>query len=123
MEKDWEARFSDRHPATKPKLTASVAIAGSYWALTIVAFLVPQFSGFDMIGAGSIPVAILTLPSSLLMFAAHPTLGLDAARPYHDPLVSSLGMFVLLPLISGGLNTFLIFAVLSAIQRRRQRKA
>jgi hypothetical protein len=123
MEKDWEARFDDRPPATKPKLTASVAIAGSYWTLTIIAFLVPQFSGFDMIGAGSIPVALLTLPSSLLMFQAQPSLRLDAARPYHDPLVSSLGMFVLLPLICGGFNAFLIFAAASAIQRRRHRKA
>jgi hypothetical protein len=122
MEKDWEARFADRPPAAKPKLTASLVVAGSYWALTIMAFLVPQFSGFDMIGAGSIPVAILTLPSSLLMFAAQPMFRLDAARPYHDPLVSSLGMFVLLPLISGGLNAFLIFATLSAIQRWRRRE-
>jgi hypothetical protein len=123
MEKDWDARFGNRPPAAKPKLPARVAIACGYWALTMVAFLVPQFSGFDMIGAGSIPVAILTLPSSLLMFAAQPTLRLDAARPYHDSLVTSLGIFVLLPLISGGLNTFLIFAALSAIKRRQHRKA
>jgi hypothetical protein len=94
-------------------------VAGGYWLLAIVAFLVLQGSGFDMIGSGAIPVAGLTLPWSVLMMMAHPSLPPDPSRPYHDPLVSSLGTFVLLPLICGGLNAFTLFWLVSSVQRRR----
>jgi hypothetical protein len=74
-----------------------------------------------MIGSGAIPIAGLTLPWSVLMMMAHPSLPADPSRPYHDPLVSSLGTFILLPLICGGLNAIAIYLLVGAIQRRRGR--
>jgi hypothetical protein len=80
-----------------------------------------QLAGFDMIGTGAIPIAVLTAPSSVLMMMAHPSLHLDPTRPYYDPLVSSLGTFVLLPLVCGGLNATILYWLVSVIQRRRHR--
>jgi hypothetical protein len=119
--KNWEARFADRPPATKLNRTAAL-VAGGYWLLAIAAFLILQGAGFDMIGSGAIPVAALTLPWSALMIMAHPSLPPDPSRPYHDPLVSSLGTFVLLPLICGGLNAFTLYWLVTAVQRWRKRK-
>jgi hypothetical protein len=70
-----------------------VLVAGGYWVLTIVAFLILQIIGFDIIGSGAIVIAALTLPWTVLMMMAHPSLPADSSRPYHDPLVSSVGTF------------------------------
>jgi hypothetical protein len=118
LEKDWEARFENRPPAKKLNRTAAL-VAGGYWLLVVAAFLALQGVGFDMIGSGAIPVAALTLPWSILIIMAHPSLPPDPSRPYHDPLVSSLGTFVLFPLICGALNALLLYWVVSVVQRRR----
>lgn len=105
MEKDWGARFAD-HPAQKTKLIPGIAIAGCYWALIIVVCSL-FFAGSDIKGIGAIPVAALTLPSSLFLFF------------FTQPMVrdTALGNFVVFPLLCGGLNAFFIFAVVYAIQR------
>jgi hypothetical protein len=105
MEKDWKARFAD-HPAQKPKLTAGIAIAGCYWALIIVVCSI-FFSGSDIRGIGAVPVAALTLPSSLFLYFLTQPMLRDTAR----------ANFVLFPLLCGGLNAFFIFAVVYVIQR------
>jgi hypothetical protein len=120
LEKDWAARFESR-PAGKGLDRVGALVAGGYWVLTIVAFLMLQLAGFDMLGTGAIPMAVLTAPSSVLMMMAHPSLHLDPTRPYYDPLVSSLGTFVLLPLVCGGLNASILYWLVSVIQRRRRR--
>ena len=97
-------------------------VAGSYWALMIVAFLLLQLAGFDMIGHGALLIIALTLPSSLLMLLAHPSLPPDPSRPWHDPLASSFATFALFSVICGGVNASAIYWLVSTIQRRRQRK-
>ncbi len=88
----------------------------------IVAFLILRLAGFDMIGHGAIFIAALTMPSSVLMLLAHPSLPPDPARPYHDLLASSIATFVLFPLICGGVNALAIYWLASMIQRRRHRR-
>jgi hypothetical protein len=121
LEKDWEARFENRPVRGKFNRIAAL-VAGSYWVLMIMAFLLLQLAGLDMIGHGAILIAMLTLPSSVLMLLAHPSLPPDPSRPYHDPLASSFATFVLFPLICGGVNAFAIYWLVSTIQRRRHRK-
>jgi hypothetical protein len=122
LEKDWEARFANRRSTIKLKHPAAL-VALSYWLLTILIFFVLQHAGWDMIGEGAIPIAALTLPWSMLVILAHPSLPPDPSRPYHDPLVSSLGTFILFPLICGGVNTLALYWIVGAVQRRRRRKS
>ena len=90
-------------------------------------FLVLISGGGDVTGEGVGLVIMPTLPSSLLMLPLISVVGplfLTASNPpYRDPLDSSLGMFVLFPLISGGINSLIIYWFVSAIQRRRGRKS
>lgn len=119
LEKDWGTRFENRPDRAGLNRTAA-GVAGIYWGLTIAVFLALQSTGFDMIGDGAIPVAFLTFPWSVLLIMAHPTLHPDPSRPYHDPLVSPLGTFLLLPLLSGALNAVILYWLVAAIQRRRK---
>ena len=121
VEKDWGARFENRPIRGKFSKIAAV-FAGSYWALTITAFLILQLAGFDMIGPGAVFIALLTVPLSVLMFLAHPSLTLDPVRPDHNLLASSIGTLILLPLICGGVNALAIYWLVGAIQRRRRHK-
>ena len=112
---NWKLSFRAEH---KLPWTAAL-VAGGYWLLVVAAFLALQGVGFDMIGWGAIPVAALTLPWSILILMARPSLPPDPSRPYHDPLISSLGTFVLFPLICGALNALLLYWLVSVVQRRR----
>jgi hypothetical protein len=122
VEKDWEARFANR-PAHRKFNKTGVWAAAGYWWVTIGAFLVIQNSGLDVVGFGGILVWAVTLPSSVLIFAAGPVLRPDPNPPYDSPVLHPLGIFVLFPLICGGLNSVLIYWLVGAIQRRRGRKA
>jgi hypothetical protein len=114
MRKDWEDRFADRPSVTKPKFTASAGNRGQLLGTHDRG--IPCFAIFrsrhDRPG----------VHSNRRVDAAVEPIDVRGAADT-DPLVSSLGMFVLLPLISGGLNAFLIFAALSAIQGRWHRKS
>jgi predicted PurR-regulated permease PerM len=123
LEKDWEARFTDR-PARKRFSRAGLLLGGGYWALTIMVFLILQSTESNTIIPEALRIAAaLTLPWSVLMLTvAGPILLPHPARPYYDPLASSLGTFILLPLICGGLNAIVIYWLVSIIQRRRHRK-
>jgi hypothetical protein len=119
LEKDWEARFENRRARGTLNRTAATAACG-YLALTIAVFIALQVTGWDMIGPGAIPVAVLTAPWSALVIMAHPSFHPDPARPMYDPLVSSLGTFVLFPITCGGLNAITLYWVIRVVQRRRQ---
>jgi len=121
VEKNWEARFANRPPSRKFNRTAAF-VAGGYWWLAIGAFLAMQNSG-DVIGLGGVLVWAVTLPSSLLIFAAGPLLRPDQNLAYNSPVLHPLGIFVLFPLICGGLNSLLIYWLVGAIQRWRGRKS
>jgi hypothetical protein len=117
LEKDWEARFGDRR-ANRPRLsklirTRPAKIAAGYWLVVSLLFFVMEFADFDM-GAG-VPVAVLTVPWSLLATAfgmSHPS----ATQPF----VSPAGNFAIFVVLCGGLNAILIFVLFSALQRRRK---
>lgn len=99
------------------------AIAGLYWLLVVAVFLLLQRLGFNMTGYGSAPVILLTMPWSLCalltwQFVELLPYGADLLRP----LNTALGMCVLFPVLCGGLNTILILATASAMQRRRRHR-
>jgi hypothetical protein len=119
LEKDWEARFENRQARGTLNRTAA-AVACGYLALTIAVFITLQLTGWDMIGPGAIPVAVLTAPWSILVIMAHPSFHPDPGRPTYDPLVSSLGTFMLFPIVCGGLNAIILYWLISVVQRRRQ---
>jgi hypothetical protein len=119
LEKDWEARFENRQARGTLNRTAAT-VACAYLALTIAVFIALQVTGWDMIGSGAIPVAVLTAPWSILVIMAHPSFHPDPATPTYDPLVSSLGTFVLFPIACGGLNAIILYWLISVVQRRRQ---
>lgn len=126
VEKDWGARFADRHDTRPPLLqlmrTKPAKIAAVYWMAVAVVFVGLQAAGFDMIASGAIPVATLTAPWSALLIAA--TISVSSApaeamlRPF---IISTGGTFFLLVVVCGGLNSALIFMLASAVERRRNR--
>jgi hypothetical protein len=125
LEKDWEARFAERHPA-RPTLfqvirTKPAKIAAAYWIAVLLVFLGMQAAGFDMIASGAIPIAALTAPWSLLVIAATGSVSSAPSEALLRPFISTAGTFFIFPVLCGCLNAVLIFAVGSAIQRRRNR--
>jgi hypothetical protein len=84
-------------------------------------FFAMQGAGFDMIGSGAIPVAVLTAPWSVLMIA----LGSSPWSAQHQAalraLESPLVAFAVLAILCGGLNATLILTLPSAFQRVRKR--
>jgi hypothetical protein len=120
-EKNWEARFqqSGTFSSSIGQICTKEAavIAGAYWALVLVVFLLLQSSGADMVGDGALPIAALTVPWSLLAIAV----GSVAPQAQLHPLISPLGSFFIFPVLSGGLNAVLIAIIWSAIQRGRHR--
>jgi hypothetical protein len=125
LEKDWEARFGERH-TTRPTLlqlirTKPAKIAAGYWAAVLVVFLSMQAAGFDMIGNGAIPVAAVTAPWSLLVIAATSSTSSTPSQALLRPFISTVGTFLIFPALCGGLNAVLIFTLGTAIQRRRHR--
>ena len=125
MEKDWEARFADQH-AGRPTISKSIRtkpakIAAAYWLAVLLTFFAMQRAGFDMIGDGAILIAAMTAPWSLLAIGLTTSLSSPASRSLLHPFISTIGTFVVFPVICGGLNFILIFTVGSAIQRRPRR--
>jgi hypothetical protein len=107
MEKNWETRFTNRPIGTT--LKTRLAIAGGYWILIAVASLILKLAGIDSLAFG---LAALSLPSSVLFILR--TLSDSGYRKGPE-------MWVDFPLICGGLNALMIFAILSALQRWRGR--
>lgn len=125
MEKDWEARFTDQH-AGRPTISKSIRtkpakIAVAYWIAMLLTFFAMQRAGFDMIGNGAISIAAMTAPWSLLAIALTTSLSSAASQSLLHPFISTIGTFVVFPVVCGGLNVILIFILGSAIQRRRRR--
>jgi len=75
-------------------------------------FLIFDLMGFDMFASGAIPVIAATIPSSLLTavcFSAGATI--PFLKPITEPLIiSTAAMFVLFPVLSGGMNALLCFS-------------
>src|ERR1019366_3174213 len=80
--------------------------AGAYWITTVAVFVLFDLMGFDMFASGAIPVIAVTIPSSFLIaliFTA--SASVPFLKPILDPLmISTAAMFVLFPVLSGGLN-------------------
>ena len=102
--------------------TTPAKIAAAHWIAVLLAFFAMQRAGFDMIGSGAIPIAALTAPWSLLAIAVTSSLSSAPSQTLLHPFISTVGTFVIFPVICGGLNTILIFVVGLAIQRRRNRR-
>jgi hypothetical protein len=120
LEKIWEARF-DIRPARRGFDRAGIVVSGGYWALVILAYLVLKLKGADMTAMGALWSLLLTIPSSIF------TTGLASIphnlyQPDPGPLSSSFGTFILLPLISGGVNAVAIYWLVSAFRRWRSRR-
>ena len=124
MEKDWEARFAERHNARLTLLqlirTKSAKIAAAYWIVVLLVFFGLQAAGFDMIASGAIPLAALTIPWSLLVIAATSSISSGPSQTLLQPFISTVGTFLIFPIVCGGLNAVLIFILLSALERRRR---
>lgn len=125
MEKDWGARFADpdtgRSALRQLIRTKPAKIAAAYWAGVLLVFVGMQAAGFDMIGNGAILVAVLTAPWSLLAITATSSLSSAPSQELLRPLISPVGTFLIFPVLCGGLNSVLVFMLVSAIQRRRHR--
>jgi hypothetical protein len=93
-------------------------VAGSDWILVVVAFVALQHAGWGMTAEGADLAAAFTAPWSLVIIA-----GYVHSAPPASLLPGTLGIFFLFPLISGGINSFIIYWLVYAIQRRRGRKA
>ena len=87
----------------------------------LLTFFAMQRAGFDMIGNGAISIAAMTAPWSLLAIALTTSLSSAASQSLLHPFISTIGTFVVFPVVCGGLNVILIFILGSAIQRRRRR--
>ncbi len=74
-----------------------------------------------MIGEGAIPLVALTAPSSILAFAITSSVSSGPFNAYLQPFISTLGTFVILVVVCGGLNAVLVFIAGSAIERGRRR--
>ena len=125
MEKDWEARFAERHTARPTLLqlirTKPAKIAAAYWIVVLLVFFCLQAAGFDMIASGAIPLAALTIPWSLLVMAATSSMSSVPSQTLLQPFISTVGTFLIFPIVCGSLNAVLIFVLLSALERRRHR--
>jgi hypothetical protein len=106
---------------TPARLTTPAKIAAAYWIAVLLVFFAMQRAGFDMIGDGAIPIAVLTAPWSLLAIAATSSLSSALSQALLRPFVSTVGTLLVFPVVCGGLNAILIFVLGSAIQRRRNR--
>lgn len=125
VEKDWEARFAERHTA-RPSLlqlirTRPAKIAAAYWIFVLLVFFALQATGFDMIASGAIPLAALTIPWSLLVMAATSSISSVPSQTLFQPFISTVGTFLIFAIGCGGLNAVFIFVLVSALERRQRR--
>jgi hypothetical protein len=127
LEKNWEARFADHHAGrtTRAKIAK---IAAGYWIVVLLVFFAMQLAGFEMSGHDSLLTAFLlaalTAPAGLLVFALAMSGAFESLlRPLAllGPLSPTIQVFLVLPVVCGGLNAIFIFVLLSAIQRLRHR--
>ena len=103
--------------------TLPAKIALGYWTAVVLVFFMMLGAGFDMIGDGAIPVAAMTAPWSLLVIGM-----VTSPVPPHPAVlqscISTVGTFVIFPVICGGVNACLLFGLFSVVEsRRRRRKA
>jgi hypothetical protein len=118
--KDREARLAQEPDPQKFIRRTPAMIAVGYWLFTMLVFFGLQNAGMDMIGTGGIPMAVLTLPWSLLVIAMTSSASsAPALSLLHSP-TSPVRTFVLFPVICGGLNALAIYGLLIATGRRKQ---
>lgn len=86
----------------------------------MLAFIVLSSLGMDMIGAGAIPLVILTLPRSLLALAFTMSASTPSALAVVHSLTSPSGTFLLFPFGCGAVNTVLIVKLLGLMSRVRR---
>ena len=84
----------------------------SYWALTFAAFL----ANYLIRNSEGVPSLVATFPWSLILLAILP---LDSS-PLTHLLETDLGNFLMFPVLCGGLNALLIYALFRAIEGRRE---
>jgi hypothetical protein len=86
--------------------------AGVYWALTFMAFganyLIRDSEGF--------PIVVATFPWSLLLLEIVPL----HPSPLAHFLETDLGNFLMFPVLCGGLNAMVIYALLRVIDAARE---
>jgi hypothetical protein len=89
--------------------------AVSYWALTFAAFL----ANYLIRNSEGYPSLLATFPWSLILLAVLP---LDSSRLTHI-LGTDLGNFLMFPVLCGGLNALLIYALFRAFEGPREGKS
>lgn len=102
--------------------SGKVRLALGYWAVVCVSFGAMQAAGFDMIASGAIPIVALTLPWSLIVMTMTSSASFPAGQSSTSSITSAAGMFVILAILCAGLNAIAIFGLLSALQKRRNRR-
>lgn len=116
VERDWKARFGSQRIRVRLSRAKRMAIAGGYWAALMVASFA-MWGGGWVIGEGSVLIVALTLPSSFFLLEAFNSFPLSG--PTSDLVHSTGGMFVLFPLVCGGLNALLLYGLFSLIRGRQ----
>jgi len=86
--------------------------AVSYWAFTFAAFL----ANYLIRNSEGYPSLLATFPWSLILLAFLP---LDSSR-LTDVLGTDLGNFLMFPVLCGGLNALLIYALFRTIEGRSE---
>ena len=86
--------------------------AGTYWLFAFGAF----FANYLIRNSEGYPSVLVTFPWSLIVLEIVP---LDRS-PLADFLATGFGNFLMLPVLCGGLNAFLIYAVLKVIESARK---
>jgi hypothetical protein len=109
-----------KHSALAVFSTTSAKVAITYWIIVLSAFGVLQGAGFDLAGEGATPIVLLTVPWSLLLINGSLSSSAGFSPQVIHKLESVLGIFVLFPILCGGLNAAVLFGLVSMVQKRRR---